>query len=307
MMKKSLLLFCSFLFVVGFLSRSAWAQMPQDLSEEEAVDQLSFHALLEKPLQARDAEMVRFYFALAAFLNEESCSRVLSVEAQRAVFDAWLPDLYACKTADVSTSLTPMVAKAFLVPQGFENHSLEMLGLPLLCVTLKYAEELYKRCPQIDYFANQYAWSLIVQQPMKEGYRKAIEVLQTREMMSAGALDTLGWAYFRSGDVVSATQCLLDAASGLAQVPGAQSDSSYVTILVHLGDVLYVQGRHAEALRSWTTALKSFKKCCERDSLDTALGAILYDVDAVGLQKKIVALRRQLKKEAQQTVAPSQP
>ncbi len=267
---------------------------------------LSYRDLLEKPLQERDSESIAFYFALVSFLNEESCSQVLSVDARREIFDAWLPELFACKRADVGGSLTPMLVKAFMVPYGFDNYSFETEGLPLLCTTLKYAEALYKRCPQVDYFANQYAWSLIVQTPTKEAYQKSIEVLQKREVMSAGALDTLGWAYFRSGDVVSATQCLLDAASGLAQVPGAQSDSSYVTILVHLGDVLYVQGRHAEALRSWTTALKSFKKCCERDSLDMTLGAILYDVDAVGLQKKIVALRRFLKKSTQSTSAPSQ-
>jgi tetratricopeptide (TPR) repeat protein len=75
-------------------------------------------------------------------------------------------------------------------------------------------------------------------------------------------LDSLGWAYFRRGDLEEAEKYLAAAAARLPENSEIQD---------HLGDLFARRGRMAEAIDAWTRALKG----------DT------QDVDKAAIEKKI--------------------
>jgi tetratricopeptide (TPR) repeat protein len=84
-------------------------------------------------------------------------------------------------------------------------------------------------------------------------------------------LDSLGWAYFRKGDLGEAEKYLSQAASRLPRVSEVHD---------HLGDVLAKRGRLTDAVDAWTRAL-------EGDG---------GDIDRAEIQKKINDARGKIKK-----------
>jgi tetratricopeptide (TPR) repeat protein len=61
-------------------------------------------------------------------------------------------------------------------------------------------------------------------------------------------LDSLGWAYFRRGDLDQAERYL---------APAAQQLPRNSTIQDHMGDVLAKRGRWQDAIAAWTRALET--------------------------------------------------
>jgi len=82
-------------------------------------------------------------------------------------------------------------------------------------------------------------------------------------------LDSLGWAYFRKGNVAEAEKYLSAAADKLPQNADVQD---------HLGDLLAKRGRWADAVAAWTRALQGNAQ----------------DVDRSAIEKKIANARSKL-------------
>ncbi len=80
-----------------------------------------------------------------------------------------------------------------------------------------------------------------------EEARQLIEQAHQLEPNDAAITDSLGWVYYRLGDLVSAERLLREAFSAY---PDAE-------VAAHLGEVLWQQGKHKEARRIWNQALKS--------------------------------------------------
>ncbi|WBE26260.1 tetratricopeptide repeat protein [Denitrificimonas caeni] len=80
-----------------------------------------------------------------------------------------------------------------------------------------------------------------------EEARQLIEQAHQLEPNDAAITDSLGWVYFRLGDLDSAERLLREAYNGL---PDAE-------IAAHLGEVLWFQGKRTEARRIWNQALKN--------------------------------------------------
>jgi tetratricopeptide (TPR) repeat protein len=70
--------------------------------------------------------------------------------------------------------------------------------------------------------------------------QKAVELVPN----NAYFLDSLGWVYYRLGDLEKAEKYLRDAIA-------IQDDAEF---LAHLGEVLWNQDRHAEAKKVWADA-----------------------------------------------------
>jgi len=77
--------------------------------------------------------------------------------------------------------------------------------------------------------------------------RQLIEQAHTLEPDDAAITDSLGWVYYRLGNLATAERLLREAFSAY---PDAE-------IAAHLGEVLWQQGKRAEALRIWKQALKT--------------------------------------------------
>lgn len=82
-------------------------------------------------------------------------------------------------------------------------------------------------------------------------------------------LDSLGWAYYRKGDLEQAEKYLADAAARLPRNSEIQD---------HLGDVYARRGRLQEAIDAWTRALEG-----DRD-----------DIDSAAVERKLQDARRKL-------------
>ncbi len=88
------------------------------------------------------------------------------------------------------------------------------------------------------------------------GYiRKALEL----EPDNGSYLDSLGWAYFKDGQVDLAEQNLKRAAAQL---------SANSVVQDHYGDVLYKLGRVQEAIDAWTRALSGDSESIDRATVD---------------------------------------
>ena len=72
-------------------------------------------------------------------------------------------------------------------------------------------------------------------------------------------LDSLGWAYFRKGNVAEAEKYLSAAAAKLPENSDVQE---------HLGDVLAKRGRWADAVMAWTRALGGNGQDIDKDAID---------------------------------------
>ena len=77
--------------------------------------------------------------------------------------------------------------------------------------------------------------------------RVLIEKAHQLEPDDAAITDSLGWLYYRLGDLVAAERLLREALDGY---PDAE-------IAAHLGEVLWQLGKHKEAQRIWNTARKA--------------------------------------------------
>jgi predicted Zn-dependent protease len=78
---------------------------------------------------------------------------------------------------------------------------------------------------------------------------EALEMIQRAvkaEPTNPSFLDSLGWAYFKLGQLNEAERHLTDA---------ARRNNSSATIQEHLGDVYQRQGKTAEARTAWQKAL----------------------------------------------------
>lgn len=271
---------------------------------EHAHEMLSYREILAEPLEERDHEKIGFYFTLTSFLNEVNVSQVLPVASRRAIVEAWLPEILSYHQAEMNEMLVPLLAEIYLSSSSSTRSTpSDFQDTLVLCPSLDYAEALYKRYPEHLLFVNQYAWMLIQYAPSEENYQKAISMLHARQVLTPSALDTLGLAYYLSGDAIAATQCLLDAAANLAHNKQQQS-SGFVPIVTHLGDALYALGRKPEALRAWTTALNVLKFCSTTEKMDVETTAALCEIDVKQLIRKTLALRKFLK-EKQTQATPS--
>ncbi|MFZ3363888.1 MAG: tetratricopeptide repeat protein, partial [Candidatus Acidiferrales bacterium] len=87
-------------------------------------------------------------------------------------------------------------------------------------------------------------------------------------------LDSLGWAYYKQGNLAEAQQCLQQAIA---------HDSSDPTILSHLGDVYAKMGQSDRAEQIWEKALVCWQKALPAD----------YEPDKVSeLQNKLKSIKR---------------
>ena len=117
-----------------------------------------------------------------------------------------------------------------------------------------------------------------------EMIRKAVEM----EPNNGAYLDSLGWAYFRMGDLDKAEEYLQRAVERTAKDP---------TVHDHLGDVYLRQGKVKEAIAQWQVSLQEWENssAAEKDPAEIAK-----------VQKKLEGARVRLARESGGT-APKQP
>jgi tetratricopeptide (TPR) repeat protein len=89
--------------------------------------------------------------------------------------------------------------------------------------------------------------------------KKAVEI----EPNNGAYLDSLGWIYFRMGDLDKAEQNLRRAIERFSKDP---------TVHDHMGDVYYKQGRVKEAIHHWQRSLQEWKhsSSAEADPVEIA-------------------------------------
>jgi len=88
-----------------------------------------------------------------------------------------------------------------------------------------------------------------------ERAREMLEKAVSREPRNAAYLDSLGWAYFRLGQMDAAEKKLREA---------ARREPTDPTILEHLGDLEMKQGDIENAIRNWEKALELKSEEAER-------------------------------------------
>ena len=80
-----------------------------------------------------------------------------------------------------------------------------------------------------------------------EEARQLIEQAHELEPSDAAITDSLGWVYYRLGDLVTAERLLREA---FASFPDAE-------VAAHLGEVLWQQNKRTEARKIWNKAFKA--------------------------------------------------
>src|SRR5699024_7920699 len=80
-----------------------------------------------------------------------------------------------------------------------------------------------------------------------EEARQLIDQARELDPSDAAITDSLGWVYYRLGDLVSAERLLREA---FASFPDAE-------VAAHLGEVLWQQNKRAEARKIWNKAFKA--------------------------------------------------
>ncbi len=106
---------------------------------------------------------------------------------------------------------------------------------------------IIQRDPANAMALNALGYTLADRTERLEEARQLIEQAHQLEPNDAAITDSLGWVYYRLGDLVSAERLLREAFSAY---PDAE-------VAAHLGEVLWQQGKHKEARRIWNQALKS--------------------------------------------------
>jgi tetratricopeptide (TPR) repeat protein len=94
---------------------------------------------------------------------------------------------------------------------------------------------------------------------------EAVQLLQRALKIEPGNpsyLDSLGWAYFKQGNLEQADGPLTEAAEKLPENSVIQD---------HLGDLRYRQGRLSEAIEAWERALKGDGESIDRSVIEKKL------------------------------------
>lgn len=106
---------------------------------------------------------------------------------------------------------------------------------------------IIKRNPDNAMALNALGYTLADRTERLEEARQLIEQAHQLEPNDAAITDSLGWVYYRLGDLVAAERLLREAFN---VYPDAE-------VAAHLGEVLWQQDKHNEARRIWNKALKS--------------------------------------------------
>ncbi|HEX8154998.1 MAG TPA: tetratricopeptide repeat protein [Thermoanaerobaculia bacterium] len=107
---------------------------------------------------------------------------------------------------------------------------------------LKLLEKNPDHAPTLNYLGYMWAEDNMNLDRAQDMLTRAL----TQDPKNAAYIDSLGWVYFRKGDLAQAEKYLTDAAKMLPRDP---------TVHEHLGDVLARRGEKARALQSYRTAL----------------------------------------------------
>lgn len=106
---------------------------------------------------------------------------------------------------------------------------------------------IIQRDPDNAMALNALGYTLADRTERLEEARQLIEQAHQLEPNDAAITDSLGWVYYRLGDLVSAERLLREAYSAY---PDAE-------VAAHLGEVLWQMGKHKEARRIWNQAFES--------------------------------------------------
>ncbi len=106
---------------------------------------------------------------------------------------------------------------------------------------------IIKRNPDNAMALNALGYTLADRTDRLEEARGLIEQAHQLEPHDAAITDSLGWVYYRLGDLVTAERLLREAFSAF---PDAE-------VAAHLGEVLWQLNKRSEARRIWNTALKA--------------------------------------------------
>ncbi|QEY58214.1 tetratricopeptide repeat protein [Pseudomonas sp. C27(2019)] len=106
---------------------------------------------------------------------------------------------------------------------------------------------IIKRDPENAMALNALGYTLADRTERLQEARQLIEQAHQLEPNDAAITDSLGWVYYRLGDLVAAERLLREAFS---TYPDAE-------VAAHLGEVLWQQGKRKEARRIWNQALES--------------------------------------------------
>jgi Flp pilus assembly protein TadD len=109
-----------------------------------------------------------------------------------------------------------------------------------------------------------------------EMIRQAVEL----DPNNGAYLDSLGWVYFRQGDLEQAENYLRRAIERFSKDP---------TVHDHLGDVYFRQGRTKEAIAEWERSLQEWAQAAPSDSDPVEIGKV---------QKKLESAKVRLAKES---------
>lgn len=152
------------------------------------------------------------------------------------------------------------------------------------------AEEQFKRViaaePHDSSTLNYYGYMLADRGVRLEEAVTLIQRALADEPYNGAFLDSLGWAYFKQGNLEKARVELEKAAARTAHDP---------TVRQHLGEVYYKMGRPAQALAEWTKAQTFWHEVVPAD----------YEPEqAAALDKKISQLKRELAQSGAATAKP---
>ena len=124
---------------------------------------------------------------------------------------------------------------------------------------LKTLDTAVKRFPKEADVLNYLGYMLADRgQRLEESVRLITRALEI-DPDNPSYLDSLGWAYFKRGDLVQAETYLAKAAEGLPRNSVVQD---------HYGDLLAKRGRHADAVAAWTKALQGDGEDVNKDAID---------------------------------------
>jgi tetratricopeptide (TPR) repeat protein len=152
------------------------------------------------------------------------------------------------------------------------------------------AEEQFKRViaaePHDTSTLNYYGYMLADRGVRLEEAVALIQRALADDPYNGAFLDSLGWAYFKQGNLEKARAELEKAAARTAHDP---------TVRQHLGEVYYKMGRPAQALAEWTKAQAFWHEVVPAD----------YEPEqAAALDKKISQLKRELAQSGAATAKP---
>ena len=105
---------------------------------------------------------------------------------------------------------------------------------------------IIQRNPNNAMALNALGYTLADRTDRLEEARQLIEQAHELEPNDAAITDSLGWVYYRLGDLVTAERLLREAFASFADAE----------VAAHLGEVLWLQNKHSEARKIWNKALK---------------------------------------------------